>query len=444
MQSKSTIDNHREISAALDFLRQASTDDGAFELDPRVVSGWVEMCLGALEVLVTAKRGKHADDKALKQTVEEHLDHAAIHAIEAHSTVFGDDTTPILDDDQLPHHDHATARIALLYARKAIVEREKADKPLIVSTVEQARDLFGEHSEMYYIAVGALQNRVTPVIATNPTDKTPNSCKAEKVKYGTPVGFMNNGPRYEMAYTFGYDIGFSPTRPIETDNKPGKAEASCNPLPRGFWTTWTSTMPYYTDESVTTYSLRSDAGNGPWTSCIPNGCPITLCGTRVLWGIYMPPSGVAREGGVAVGVFVNYESTSIKKTAQCAAPKSTPVSFWSTSVGDSSNVTSARLWADDRLISSCINGNSGGTWSFDIPLTFAGVPVPKQKPIGVAMNGARRGELVSVAIGGSGTVTFRDPCHGCSYAKWPNKGPGYSTRCDKCKLDPNRPGYVSK
>jgi len=35
-------------------------------------------------------------------------------------------------------------------------------------------------------------------------------------------------------------------------------------------------------------------------------------------------------------------------------------------------------------------------------------------------------------------------CQGCSFAKWPNAGPGYGERCDKCKLSSARPDYEPK
>jgi hypothetical protein len=35
-------------------------------------------------------------------------------------------------------------------------------------------------------------------------------------------------------------------------------------------------------------------------------------------------------------------------------------------------------------------------------------------------------------------------CICCSFAKWPNAGPGYGERCDKCKLTPHRVDYELK
>lgn len=332
MQSKSTIDNHREISAALDFLRQASADDGAFDLDPRVVSGWVEMCLGALEVLVTAKRGKHADDKALKQTVEEHLEHAFDHANYALTASDMDNTSggfgeTGVDDDNLPHFDHATARIALLYARKAIVEQEaESDRALAQKIKEGANGLMQTTEGIVGVAAELYTHRAYP-----------NSCNVDKLEHGTEVGLPWSFATYYQYPGKLHSVYLStPTRPIETDNNPGRV------------------------------------------------------------------------------------------SAQCVTPKSTPTSTWSPYVDDVKVTEATDVKRDYRL---------PGDYR---EMAFGNML------IGYTVNGARRGELVSVAIGGSGTVTFRDPCHGCSYAKWPNKGPGYSARCDKCKLDPNRPGYQGK
>jgi hypothetical protein len=86
-------------------------------------------------------------------------------------------------------------------------------------------------------------------------------------------------------------------------------------------------------------------------------------------------------------------------------------------------------------------------------------------PIGVTVDGAMKGQLVAVQIGGNfksvdiptftstaeynryrGWSTQCNP--GCKFAKWrtdgkPSTEPGYSARCDECKTQVSRPGYAA-
>jgi uncharacterized membrane protein len=124
-------------------------------------------------------------------------------------------------------------------------------------------------------------------------------------------------------------------------------------------------------------------------------------------------------------------------------------------------VTQWSMWIDDVKVADCVNKDEGGTWSpiATVPiagggkmewfseaaptktdqeihkatpgatLTFAGVPFPSKPITAFEIHKSSIGYVL---------------CSGCSYAKYPNKGPGYSERCDKCKLDALRPSYKSK
>jgi len=306
------------IRVNLDRLRNISVVHGAYDLDPRVVSGWVDMCLGALDVLVKAKRGKHSDDKALEQTVETHLEHARDHMDQATEASFVDNASggyglTGLDDDGLMHHDHATARVALLYARKAIVENEKrsrlardkireikerlnterekrADKmegvfwreiqksilgdsvtkPRVVigldgadtypvetvSKRKRAEELFGKNSGLAELFKG------NPVYQVIGCDRT---CKVDKVEHGLRLGRVTCPITGEPIFTYLYNgsvISHSPTRKLETENKPGKTSASCNGTAINSWTVSVNGQEKFR-------VLRDNSGNATWSPAIP-------------------------------------------------------------------------------------------------------------------------------------------------------------------------------
>jgi hypothetical protein len=70
-------------------------------------------------------------------------------------------------------------------------------------------------------------------------------------------------------------------------------------------------------------------------------------------------------------------------------------------------------------------------------------------PIGFALDGARKGQMVSVLVNGR-DVDSRTECpSNCKFARWrtdgkPSTEPGYSARCDECKTKADRPGYVAE
>lgn len=86
-------------------------------------------------------------------------------------------------------------------------------------------------------------------------------------------------------------------------------------------------------------------------------------------------------------------------------------------------------------------------------------------PIGVAVDGASKGQLVTLRIGSNITYDnvatygsleeynrlcgWSTRCNpGCRFARWstdgkPSTEPGYGARCDECKKDVSRPGYVA-
>jgi len=127
--------NDHIIDRHIDRLDEALSND-AYSLNPDIVGGLVDMCIGALQVLVTAKKGKYPHDPALEQDSLCHLSHALEHMESAYDACSGDEpvaghTGVALDDDGIPHYHHATARVALMLTRVAIVERERREHPIV-------------------------------------------------------------------------------------------------------------------------------------------------------------------------------------------------------------------------------------------------------------------------------------------------------------------------
>ena len=115
---------------------------GIDDLHPQILDGWQRMTLGALKVLVTAKRGKYPDDPALGQHLEVHLLHGYQHMDEAYECATGDFICGIWkDDDGLPHMDHCAARVALAHARIAVVNGDTMmfEPPTELSVFEDAK-----------------------------------------------------------------------------------------------------------------------------------------------------------------------------------------------------------------------------------------------------------------------------------------------------------------
>lgn len=255
-----------------------------------------------------------------------------------------------------------------------------------------------------------------------------NSCKVDKVEHGeltAPPQFYpgpDNWYFYKGTPYSSYDR--NPTRKVETDNTTGKANDKCNPSGHDV------TKVYIRGLGDVAYYNPGPTTNVNW--CLPNGSiPNRFCGMTANKPAYNPPSGIAREGHIAVGVWVNYMPPREIRNAKCL------------------NIDTA------------FEGEDGGM----------GAPPLKARPIGVALNSAREGQMVLVAINNNATgmiskklianqviytaqvVTTdmikpgpveRVPCDGCSFAKWPNAGPGYGERCDKCKLSSARPDYEPK
>jgi hypothetical protein len=124
-------DELARIARTITALKREASSRGLYELNSDIVVGWAEMCLGALDVLVKAKRGRYPTDPALGQTCEEHLEHAEQHAHSANFACYDDDLDngDSVDDDGILHLHHVTARIALCLTREAIVERDKVKTP---------------------------------------------------------------------------------------------------------------------------------------------------------------------------------------------------------------------------------------------------------------------------------------------------------------------------
>jgi hypothetical protein len=208
--------NESRIIDALSDMDDRLEDSGVYELNPDIVAGWVEMCLGALEVLVTAKRGKYPHDPALSQSVYIHLDHAFNHMDIATDASDRDELdhkhgkSSAVDDDGILHIHHATARVALALTRKALVELEKTE------------------TRLSNCVIGA-------------------------------------GPQY-------------------------------------------CTM---------TVSRRTTQPECP-NRCIPNGHAERIHGVKWSGSVYNPPSGIARDGGVACGIIGNHESQGVNKNDVCS------------------------------------------------------------------------------------------------------------------------------
>lgn len=100
-------------------------------LSPAQQRGIYDMLQGAINVMVKHKDApKRGDVGWRKQSLECHLSHAADHSTAAcvACNVNDDDYTEDGDsriyDDGLPHIDHATARVALYYAKRNMLKKE--------------------------------------------------------------------------------------------------------------------------------------------------------------------------------------------------------------------------------------------------------------------------------------------------------------------------------
>lgn len=89
------------------------------------ISGLSDMVQGAINVMVKHKGDPRRDDDP---TLEDHLIHASEHisTVELRCIDDNDSSCRAIDDDGLPHVDHATARIALYYARKRALKEQDA------------------------------------------------------------------------------------------------------------------------------------------------------------------------------------------------------------------------------------------------------------------------------------------------------------------------------
>lgn len=93
------------------------------------ILGLRDMVQGAINVMV-----KHRDDQKRgdvgwrEQTLEDHLIHASEHiaTVELRCIDDNDRSCRAIDDDGLPHVDHATACVALYYARKLALKEQDA------------------------------------------------------------------------------------------------------------------------------------------------------------------------------------------------------------------------------------------------------------------------------------------------------------------------------
>jgi hypothetical protein len=216
--------NESRIIDALSDMDDRLEDSGVYELNPDIVAGWVEMCMGALEVLVTAKRGKYPHDPALKQDVECHLQHASVHASEAESASISDSIRggyglSGVDDDGILHIHHATARVALALTRKALVEREKREKPL------------------WTISCDASKSTATLSEIARHCERLayPNSCKVDKVERNAqaitlPFSIIGDDGGYWYYYRpvdGGITYTTSPTRKLDIDCSRGNVTDKC-------------------------------------------------------------------------------------------------------------------------------------------------------------------------------------------------------------------------
>ncbi len=101
---------------------------GFWELSDEMRDGVYAAMLDTVRVLATAKRGKHADEKWKRITIEDHMRRARDHASSAYMSSGTDEKAACgtwFDDDGLPHAAHAVARICCAYGRELIVNATK-------------------------------------------------------------------------------------------------------------------------------------------------------------------------------------------------------------------------------------------------------------------------------------------------------------------------------
>lgn len=111
-----------ELVDEVENLEKLAIEHGIHELHPDIARGLVELFMGTLDTLVTAKRGKYPNDPALNQPCETHLDHARDHVREAYYEEVGDVLGGV-DDDGLWHGYHCAARLALCLTRASMAKR---------------------------------------------------------------------------------------------------------------------------------------------------------------------------------------------------------------------------------------------------------------------------------------------------------------------------------
>lgn len=419
-----------KIYNELSRLRHDAQTLGVYEIHELDVKSWVTGCLEHLKYIVGAARAR--------RKLSEHKN--AVNSIIGAMHTAREKRAEEFD------------RILLSKFKEGAVVPVGSDV-VTVTNRKQAEELFG---------VGSwLVDLFKPAPLTYQ-----NSCKVDKIEHGRGV-VDNLGTVwhfYDNIDSGGYTIIESqPTRKVETDNTAGTADSKCNP----------------SGHDVTNVYIRGlgDAAYynpGPTTNvngCLPNGSipngsiPNRHRGLTANKSGYDPPSGIAREGHVAVGVWVNHMPSREIRNAKCS----------NTEAG--------------------IDGKDVGKWDSLSTLTLGGIPFPK--PLGRAFHKIKAGETGMIGIDGFGpervtvnrtvlagelvtsddyykavestnsdtgghrlitayninldtsqiysiNVPFLNRCRGCSFAKWPNAGPGYSERCDKCKLSSARPDYEPK
>lgn len=123
-----------KLEVALDYITDEAMVINVESLDPIVLQGWREMCVGALESLIAI--GKLPSDE-LDESYESLLSRAVDSIDYAHQSAYQDETDGY-DEDGLSsvdgsgntHVGNATAHIAIAYARIVKVEQDKRDAEL--------------------------------------------------------------------------------------------------------------------------------------------------------------------------------------------------------------------------------------------------------------------------------------------------------------------------
>jgi hypothetical protein len=314
--------------------------------------------------------------------------------------------------------------------RKALVEREKARVTLVgaklnsvttVTTRAHAEKLFGKGSglvDLFLIETnstrGEIHDKSRASIVENQTnnvkrvaqdltnkvsaaiigEKHPNSCKVDKVERGAYVTdksfriYPDNGiPWYVFTSTGKRFFSQSPTRKLDTDCYHGNVTDKCKDKCKDKWVA---------GEPVTQWSLWID--DVKVADC-------TNCEMRI--------DEVTLPGPVKTG------ATEPRRQMPVPTFAGIPIPYKPVVIRDLSN----------PMIGRTTTNSSAGFVTISL------------------VSGMKAGALLNKPVLAGDAVYGRDivgmECHGCAYAKWTG-GPGYSERCDKCKLDASRPSYKSK